>query len=45
MVLLSQRRNGVYGLRIRDEATEIAKKLNNPAEYNGSKASSGWLEC
>ena len=30
---------------IREEASEIAKKLNKPAEYDGFKVSSGWLEC
>ena len=35
----------INGPMIREEATEIAKKLNKPAEYDGFKASSGWLEC
>ena len=35
----------INGLMIGEEATEIAKKLNKPAEYDGFKASSGWLEC
>lgn len=35
----------INGSMIREEATEIAKKLNKPAEYDGFKASSGWLEC
>ena len=35
----------INGPMIREEATEIAKKLNKPAEYDGLKASSGWLEC
>lgn len=35
----------INGSMIREEATEIAKKLNKPAEYDGLKASSGWLEC
>ena len=35
----------INGPMIREEATEIAKKLNNPVEYDGFKASSGWLEC
>ena len=35
----------INGPMIREEATEIAKKLNKPTEYDGLKASSGWLEC
>ena len=35
----------INGPMIREEATEIAKKLSNPVEYDGFKASSGWLEC
>ena len=35
----------INGPMIREEATEIAKKLNKPAEYDGFKALSGWLEC
>lgn len=34
----------VNGLMIQEEATEIAKILNKPAEYDGFKALSGWLE-
>lgn len=46
MVLLGQRCDGAYnGLMIREAATKTATKLNKPAEYDGFKASSGWLEC
>lgn len=34
----------VNGPMIREEATEMAKKLNKSAEYDGFKASSGWIE-
>jgi len=35
----------INGSMIREEATDTAKKLNKPAEYDGFKASSGWLQC
>lgn len=35
----------INGLMIREEDTETAKKLYNPVEYDGFKASSGWQEC
>ena len=35
----------INGPMIREEDTEIATKLNKPAEYDGFKASCGWLEC
>lgn len=46
MVLLGQRCVGAYRWTGDSrKATEIATKLNKPAGYDGSKASSGWLEC
>ena len=35
----------INGPMIREKAIEIARKLNKPPEYDGFKASSGWLEC
>lgn len=35
----------INGPMIREEATEIAKKLDKPAEYDEFEASSGWREC